>query len=402
MASSFSSGASSSPAKAAAARLIGKVGEFADHLRSTQAVAQDAQIREAVTRTELTGALEAALAARDEARAGLRSDALRRYVAEAEIRRLRRRNRPARFAEQALARLGPPGQALVIAAAGVWRGGSLGAIAAYARRGPEPAAQPATLFDQAWYLAANPDVAAARVAPLAHYLLSGAREDRSPHPLIEGPWYRRQNAQALAATGLSALEHYVKEGAARGREPHPVFDSAHYLAGAGDIAAGETPLEHYLRVGASRGLSPHPLFDPVWYGKQARRSAKDAPALVHYLTVGWRKGFSPHPLFDPAWYLLQNGDVAQAGTEPLTHFLATGAREGRSPGPWFDLPHYVEARGAALPTRVNPLVDYLQGGAWTVTEARPGLPTAAYLAANPEIVEQGLTPLEHWARRQPR
>jgi len=55
-----------------------------------------------------------------------------------------------------------------------------------------------------------------------------------------------------------------------------------------------------------------------------------------------------------------------------------------------------------LPPGVNPLVDYLQGGAWTVAESRPGFPTAAYLAATPELVRQGLTPLEHWARRHAR
>jgi hypothetical protein len=62
----------------------------------------------------------------------------------------------------------------------------------------------------------------------------------------------------------------------------------------------------------------------------------------------------------------------------------------------------VAARGDALAASANPLVDYLQGGAWTVAEARPGFPTAAYLAGSPELVRQGLTPLEHWARRHAR
>jgi hypothetical protein len=59
----------------------------------------------------------------------------------------------------------------------------------------------------------------------------------------------------------------------------------------------------------------------------------------------------------------------------------------------------VAARGAALDPAVNPLVDYLRGGAWAVAEARPGFPTAAYLAQSPELVGQGMTPLEHWARK---
>jgi hypothetical protein len=34
-----------------------------------------------------------------------------------------------------------------------------------------------------------------------------------------------------------------------------------------------------------------------------------------------------------------------------------------------------------------------------VGEARPGFPTAAYLASRPELARLGVTPLEHWARR---
>jgi hypothetical protein len=121
---------------------------------------------------------------------------------------------------------------------------------------------------------------------------------------------------------------------------------------------------------------------------------------VHYLAGGWRRGFKPHPLFDPAWYLAQYPDVAQTGSEPLTHFLESGAAEGRSPSPWFDLPHYVAARGAELSTDLgaNPLIDYLDGGAWRVGEARPGVASGVYLAAHPELVAQGRTPLDHWAR----
>ncbi|MFI4951357.1 MAG: hypothetical protein ACHP7A_10025, partial [Caulobacterales bacterium] len=105
--------------------------------------------------------------------------------------------------------------------------------------------------------------------------------------------------------------------------------------------------------------------------------------------------------FDPLWYLAQYEDVAAAGIDPLAHFLTAGAAEGRSPGPWFDLPHYVAARGAGRDSAVNPLVDYLQGGAWVLAEAQPGFPTAAYLAQSPELVGQGMTPLEHWVRKQP-
>jgi hypothetical protein len=368
-------------------------------------VAQQAQVREALTRSELTLALHAALAARAETEARLREQALAAWRKGA-TGRLRRHGRPSQLADRVLVRLGSFGQAAVIARSGVWRGSGsalhdLRHMAAYARRRANPGVAPQAFLDQAWYLAANPDVAAADAAPLVQYLLSGGREDRDPHPLFHSAWYRAGHAAEIAATSVTPLEHYARVGAARGDAPHPAFDVGHYLAQGAAPAPGEDPASHYVREGAAAGLSPHPLFDPAWYQRQAG-TTQGARGLVHYLTEGWRRGLSPHPLFDPAWYLAAYPELAAAGVEPLTHFLTAGAGQGLSPGPWFDLPAYVAQRGAALAAGVNPLVDYLRGGAWAVAEPKPGHPTAAYLASEPELARQGLTPLEHWARKQAR
>jgi hypothetical protein len=377
--------------------VVAKVGRLQRDFVGAQAAAHQAQVREALTRTELTVALNASLLARAELEGRLRDQA-RAAHARLARGRLRRHNRLSQALDRALARLGSIGQALVIARSGVWRGAGrplhdLRHMAAYARRGPNPAVAPSALFDQAWYLAANPDVARGRISPLAHYLVAGSREGRSPAPLLDEAFYRRENAADIAATSVSALEHYARVGGARARDPHPVFDVGHYLAQGPVLADGEDPLSHYLREGWRQSLSPHPLFDLSWYAEQAG----PGQSLLHYLTTGWRSGMSPHPLFDPAWYLAQYPELT--GIEPLTHFVAVGGFEGRSPSPWFDTPHYVAERGEARAPDVNPLVDYLRGGAWTVAEARPGFPTAAYLVSRPDLVRAGLTPLEHWARR---
>lgn len=368
-------------------------------------LAHDAQVREALTRNELTLALHEALSARAELQARLREQALAAFGARGE-KPLRRRNRLSRRLDRVLMRLGSPGQALVIARSGVWRGTGrplydLRHMAAYARRRARADVAPFAPLEQGWYLAANPDVARAGLAPLVHYLAVGSAEGRSPSPLFDEAWYRQQNAADIAATGLTGLEHYLRVGAVRGASPHPLFDVGHYLAQAPLLEPGDDPLSHYMREGASQGLSPHPLFDPDFYAGRARGLEGRAP-LLHYLDEGWRRGLSPHPLFDPAWYLQQNSELAEADVEPLTHFLAFGGFEGRDPSPWFDTRHYVAARGEALAPGVNPLVDYLRGGAWVVAEARPGFPTAAYLASRPELGRAGVTPLEHWARRQGR
>jgi hypothetical protein len=77
------------------------------------------------------------------------------------------------------------------------------------------------LFDAAWYLAQNPDVAAAGADPALHFLLHGAAD---------------------------------------GRDPGPGFSTAHYLALYPDVkAAGINPLVHYLVAGWEERRSIHPL-----------------------------------------------------------------------------------------------------------------------------------------------
>jgi hypothetical protein len=387
------------PAQALPAGLAQKaaaVAKLVERLRADLALAHDlahqAQVREALTRTELTLALTAALKGRAEVEAAARHDGLARLAGRARAVPAP----PGRNWQRLLLRAGSAGEARLISDSGVWRGEDRGEIAAYARRKIDPAAVPAALFDQAFYLAAYPETAAFGRSPLLHYLVRGAAADARPHPMFDPVHYRGGGAADLG--GATPLAHFLHRGAWQGRDPHPLFDLAHYAGQRPELAVGEDPVSHYLRQGWRDGLSPHPLFDPAWYLAQSPQAA-DVPPLLHYATAGWREGLSPHPLFEPRWYLTQYEDIAVAGFEPLAHFLGGGAAEGRSPGPWFDVRHYVAARGEGLGPGVNPLVDYLRGGAWAVAEARPGFPTAAYLAQSPELVAMGMTPLEHWARK---
>lgn len=382
-----------------AATVAQKVSGLRADIGLAHELAHQAQVREALTRSELTLALTAALKGRAAAEAKARELAAQRFLSTARARPVRRRGKLTRGLDRLLLRLGRAGHARLISGARVWRADDPQGIAAYVARGVDPAATPATLFDQAWYLETYPQAAATGLSPLVHYLARGAGQGLSPHPLVHPNYYAVHNATALQASQVSALEHFVGEGAAQARNPHPLFDVLHYAAQGPEFAPGEDPASHYVRSGWRDGLSPHPLFDGDWYRRQMPAEAAETPPLVHYLTRGWREGLTPHPLFDPAWYLEQNPDVAELGVEPLTHFLIGGAADGRSPSPWFNLPHYVAARGEALDPAANPLVDYLRGGAWAVAEARPGFPTAAYVAATPALVELGMTPLEHWVRK---
>lgn len=383
--------------------LLGKAKAVARRFELLKTAHTRAQAEAALTRSQLTQATADALAARAEALVQLRAMSGRAYrLARAGQVRPRRRDRFARLSEKLLTRLRSAGRAMVIARSGLWPTGAGGfrAMAAYARRGPVASGQsPVLLLDDAWYVARHPDVAAAPFSPLVHYLIAGGREGRSPHPLFDAPFYMQAAGAEIAATGLTPLEHFMHMGAAQGRDPHPLFSIDHYVAQHPALIDGDdNPLVHYLTEGWKLGLSPHPLFSPEFYGRQLEPAERETPPLLHYLTAGSARGLKPHPLFDPDWYRDRYPDIAQAGLEPLTHFVASGWKGGRSPSGWFDAGHYVALRGLGLSPQVNPLLDYLEGGAWRVGEARPGFPTAAYLAATPSLAAEGLTPLEHWAR----
>lgn len=385
--------------------LLDKVQRLAERHRQLEAAQLEAEAETALTRSHLTVALLHALEGRAAARQDLRNHRVSHYR-RAAPRTPHRRNRLSKALDRILARLGTAGRAVVILRSGLWTRppGSgwtqaLGQARAYLAAGADREVQPPALVDQAYYLDTNPDLAGA-AAPLLHYVVSGAREGRAPHPLFDPAFYAAHNVQALVASGLGPLEHFVRVGAAEGRNPHPLFDIDWYVVQDPALAeSGENPLAHYMAHGWRAGLSPHPLFAPDFYLSQLPLTERAAPPLVHYVTRGWRLGFKPHPLFDPAWYMRQDPEIEARGVEPLSHYLLEGAAGGLDPSGWFSGAAHRAARGAHLADGVNPLVDYLTGGAWAVSAAAPGFAAAAYLAANPDLAEGDLTPLEHWARR---
>src|SRR5215212_4880742 len=67
------------------------------------------------------------------------------------------------------------------------------------------------LFDEAWYLANNPDVARAKVDPARHYLLFGGFEGRDPSPEFSSALYLKIHANARKS-GINPLVHFLKYG----------------------------------------------------------------------------------------------------------------------------------------------------------------------------------------------
>ena len=76
------------------------------------------------------------------------------------------------------------------------------------------------LFDSAWYLARNGDVARARIDPAEHYLRIGGQEGRNPGPYFHSGHYLRMYPD-IAAQELNPLLHYLKSGWREGRAIRP-------------------------------------------------------------------------------------------------------------------------------------------------------------------------------------
>ena len=76
------------------------------------------------------------------------------------------------------------------------------------------------LFDEAWYLEQNPDVAKAQIKPLLHFLQYGGAEGRSPGPNFSSAWYL-ESYQDVRKIGINPLVHYLRYGRHEGRSPNP-------------------------------------------------------------------------------------------------------------------------------------------------------------------------------------
>jgi glycosyltransferase involved in cell wall biosynthesis/GT2 family glycosyltransferase len=117
------------------------------------------------------------------------------------------------------------------------------------------------LFDRAFYLAENGDVARNGIDPVLHFLRHGAAEGRDPHPLFDTSYYLETNAD-VARAGVNPLRHFVEFGWKERRRPNPLFDVGWYLDNNPDVSkAGINPLVHFIRYGAAEGRNPNPTFD---------------------------------------------------------------------------------------------------------------------------------------------
>lgn len=313
------------------------------------------------------------------------------------------------------------------------------------------------LFDAAFYLRTYPEVAAAGLDPVAHYLRSDHADGLQPSAFFDGAAYLARHPE-IAAAGVNPLVHWLRVGHDEGRSA-PVavgpsgqngpgsdydlvarsgwFDEAHYLTQNADVAeAGLDPVAHYLTGGYRENREPSAFFDGRGYSARYPDVAAGAMApLVHWLRIGRTEGRHPpihvlpspghdsdyalangSGLFDRAYYLSQNKDVAEAGLDPVVHYLASGFRENREPSGFFDGCGYSARYPDVGLADTAPLIHWLriglaegrhapfhsgiaepEGGSDYYIAIQSGLfDRAYYLRENRDVAEAGLDPVAHY------
>ena len=108
---------------------------------------------------------------------------------------------------------------------------------------------------------------------------------RAMRALFDREFYLRSNPD-VAAAGVDPLRHYVKYGSAEQRQPHPLFDPAHYLACCPEARDAEYPLLHFLQNRSGKWTPTHPLFDCEYYSA----TLSGGNPLVSYLAQNQHAG----------------------------------------------------------------------------------------------------------------
>lgn len=73
-------------------------------------------------------------------------------------------------------------------------------------------------FQPGYYLEQNTDVLLQGMDPLLHWLSSGCKEGRRPHPCFDPVWYLK-TYEDVSRSGMNPFLHYLQRGAAEGRIP---------------------------------------------------------------------------------------------------------------------------------------------------------------------------------------
>ena len=188
------------------------------------------------------------------------------------------------------------------------------------------------LFDEAHYLAENPDVLESvmrgETTAIRHFAQFGMKELRSCNAFIDFKGYVENNPdveEAVEAGQLTPFGHFVRHGKFEKRVAHALFKAEEYEAFNPDV-------------------------------QQAVAEGK-ITAWGHFLNFGWKENRKFSSFFNSEYYLQQNADVAQAvaaGQITATeHLFKFGLKEKRQIHPLIDLKVVAEANSENVQSFFN-------------------------------------------------
>lgn len=131
----------------------------------------------------------------------------------------------------------------------------------YFEHGEEVGAWPCRVFDPLWYSKQN-RTACGQGRALTHYLKMGHREKRRPNEILDPHAYSQLNPE-LAAADVDPIIHYLTYGFREDRQLSLEFSAARYRSA---YLKGDTiidPVFHYLTLGRAKGFSPNPVDRPI-------------------------------------------------------------------------------------------------------------------------------------------
>jgi SAM-dependent methyltransferase len=148
------------------------------------------------------------------------------------------------------------------------------------------------------------------------------RDRRVLKPVFDAPFYLARNPD-VAAAGHDPLTHYLEHGFAEGRWPHPLFDTRWYLATYEDVRhAGINPFRHFITHGQFEKRNPNALFHSGWYLEtNPDVAASKMSAFQHYIEHGFKEQRAPGPTFSASAYFRAHRDLPAGRIDPLAHAL---------------------------------------------------------------------------------
>lgn len=160
------------------------------------------------------------------------------------------------------------------------------------------------LFDCKWYLDHYPDIKAAKIDPILHFLNHGWRENRNPSSLFITKFYLQYNPDIKKAQ-INPLLHYIRHGKKEGRN------------------IGYSLSEY-------KSIKKSGYFDKRWYLDQYKDVfEQNMDPIIHYMLIGWKLGYNPSYKFNTNFYLDSYPDIKEAKLCPLLHYIQDGYKEGR-------------------------------------------------------------------------